>query len=246
MKNLKLMKDNYMNSIIKLFTMLFSFGIICPLSFAATIEIKNKSCVYTVHVPNGWDTIPSATLSNRFGVDVIDIGLYNKDNETYFEGEYMQFVFLPTVKSLNNFTFKQIAKDFEGSISHPDNQSKVDSIQLFTHDFTVSKEQKCFYINGTIKSGLKERNFAQGITPTKFGFLKIISYSSIHKAKDGNDISIQDVVANTIINESFIYTEPEPKSKLTIWHFILAFSISLVVYAIIQYAPKLKKMFTKK
>lgn len=245
MKNLKLMKDNYMNSIIKSFTMLFSLGIICPLSFATTIEIKNKSCEYTVQVTSGWDTIPRDTLNNRFGIDVIDIGLYYKDNETYFEGEYMQFVFLPTVKSLNNFSFKQIVKDFKGSVSQTNNQSKVDSIYLLTHDFIVSEEQMCLYIYGTVKSDLKERSSIQAIIPAKFGFLKIIYYGSINEPKNENNFSIQKVVENTKICGNYSYSEPLAKSKLTIWHFVLAFCISFIVYVIIQYMPKLKQLLSK-
>lgn len=231
---------------IKLFSILILIGIICPISSATTIEVKTKSNIYTVKAPCGWDTIPRDTLNIRFGPDAIDIGLYKKGNETYFEGEYIQYIFLPTVKSLNQFSFEQITKDFEESISHTNKQPDIDSIQVVTYDFRVIKEQKCFYVNGTIKSNSKERNFTQCIIPAKFGFLKIIYYSSILGMRDTNSISIQEVLANTVINENYIYTEPEPKFQLTMWHFILAFSIGLIVFALIQYAPKIRLFISRK
>ncbi len=244
MKNIKPMKNISMNFKVKLFIVFFSFIIISPLCFANTIKIEKPSCAYITHIPAGWDTIPEVILHDRFGKDIIDIGIFNKNNETYFEGEHIEYIFIPTAKSLNNFSFKQIAKDLKGNISHTDNQLSVDSIQLFTNNITVLEEQNCFYISGTIKSNVNEVNFSQGIILTKFGFLKIIYYSSLQKKKDDNDVFIQNIVANTLIDEDFIYTEPLA-SKLTILHFILAFSIGLVVYVIIQYAPKLKQLLSK-
>ena len=234
-----------MKTVFKLFALLFLFGIICPLSKAVTIEVKNKSCEYSIQIPSEWDTIPADTLNSRFGKGMIDIGLCKKENDAYFDGEYIQYNFLPTIKSLNQFSFKQIATDFKSSISQINRQKGKDSIRLVIQDFNVSVEQKCFYLNGKIKSNSKERRFSQCIIPTKFGFLKIIHFIAIRGDKNESNLSINGIYSKTTISDNYTYTEPSSKSNLTIWHLVLAFGIGLIVYFNIQYAPKIKQLFKK-
>jgi len=68
---------------------------------ASTLEIKNKNCEYSIKYLKGWHIIPSDTLNIRFGKGFVDAGFYNAKNENYFDGDYIQYIFIPTVKSLN-------------------------------------------------------------------------------------------------------------------------------------------------
>lgn len=227
-----------MKTFYSLFVFVCLFWIISFPGNAAMIKIDNKSCEYSIQVPNGWETIPEDTLKARFGKNVIDAGLYKKGSNTYFEGEYIQYVFLPTAKSLNQFSFKKLTKNFKRGISQSVPQDK-DSIRLITENTSVSEEQKCFYIKGTIKSNSIKRSFTQCILPTKFGFLKIIHYRAINKEE--SELTIEDIYSNTEISDSYFYNGPPSKSSLSVWHIVLAFGIGLVVYIIIQYGPVLVK-----
>ena len=215
---------------------------------ASTLEIKNKNCEYSIKHLKGWHIIPSDTLDIRFGKGFVDAGFYNAKNENYFDGDYIQYIFLPTVKSLNQFSFKQLSDNFSkiGSNNIPKTftQNKKDTISLVANDFKIDKLQQCFCISGKIKSNIKEINFAQIVIPAKFGFLKVIHYS---KNKGiSNDVFFHDIISNTKISDDFKYSAFPSKFHLTAWQIVIAFCIGLAVYFTIIYFPKIRKKLTNK
>ena len=216
--------------------------------YASTLEIKNKNCEYSIQLLKGWETIPLDTINYRFGKGLIDAGFYNTKNASYFDGEYIQYIFIPTVKSLNQFSFKQLSDNFSkigsNNISKTYNQNKKDTISLVVNDFKINKLQQCFYISGKIKSKIKEINFAQIVLPAKFGFLKVIRYTK--EQGINNDVFFHDIISNTKISDDFKYVEPSSKFKLTAWQIVLAFFIGLAVYFTILYFPKIRKKLTSK
>jgi len=211
---------------------------------STTIIINGKSCNYSIEMPANWDTIPADTLIKRFGKGMFDIGAYNLKNKSYFEGEFVQYLFLPTVKSLNQMTFEQIAKELKNSIDLENKQSPQGSIKNITDNFIADKESHLFRINGRLISGKKERNYTQIILLTKFGFLKIFSYEAVG-AKPNNK-GINNLLPKIKVSENYKYIEPASKSRFNIWNLLIALAIGLVVYYGILYAPKIKQLFTKK
>ena len=211
---------------------------------STTIKINGKSCSYSIDLPANWDTIPADTLTKRFGKGVFDIGAYNLKNKSYFEGEFVQYLFLPTVKSLNQMTFEQIAKELKKSIDFENKQSPHGPIKNVTDNFIEDKESHSFRINSKLISGKKERNYTQIILLTKFGFLKIFSYEAV--GTKPNNEQVNNLLSKIKVSESYQYTEPVSKSRFNIWNILIAFAIGLVVYYSILYAPKIKQLFTKK
>ena len=76
-----------------------------------TIQVLQKSCKYTFVIPEGWDTIPRSVLMQKLPGYSIDAGLYPLQQQEYFKGNYILINFLPTIKTLNGFPFKQIEED---------------------------------------------------------------------------------------------------------------------------------------
>lgn len=210
---------------------------------STVIKINGKSCNYSIDLPANWDTIPADTLSKRFGKGVFDIGAYNLKNKSYFEGEFVECLFLPTLKLLNQLTFEQITKELKNSIDIENKQSSHGPIKNVTNNFIADKESYTFRINGKLISGKKERNYTQIILLTKFGFLKIFSYEAVGPKR--NNEQANDLLSKIKVSESYKYTEPISKSKLNIWNILIAFTIGLVVYYCILYAPKIKQLFKK-
>ena len=216
--------------------------------YASTLDIKNKNCEYSIKIMKGWETIPLDTINHRFGKGLIDAGFYNTKNASYFDGEYIQYIFIPTLKSLNQFSFKQLSDNFSKNVSKnipkTYTQNKKDTISLVANDFKIDKLQQWFYISGKIKSKIKEMNFAQIVIPAKFGFLKVIRYTKDQGISD--DAFFHDIISNTKISDDFKYVESPSKFKLTAWQIVLAFCIGLAVYFTILYLPKIKKKLTSK
>jgi hypothetical protein len=211
---------------------------------STTIKINGKSCNYSIELPANWDTIPADTLTKRFGRGVFDIGTYNLKNKSYFEGGFVQYLFLPTLKSLNQMTFEQITEELKNSIDFENKQSPHGPIKNVTDNFIADKERHVFRINGKLISGKKERNYTQIILLTKFGFLKIFSYEAVG-AKSNNE-QVNDLLSKVEVSESYKYIEHASKSGFNIFNLLIAFAIGLVVYYGILYIPKIMQLFTKK
>lgn len=209
-----------------------------------TIKIKGKGYNYIVTVPFGWDTIPSDTLQSRFGKGLFDVGLYESKNNNYFDGKYIQYVFMPTRNTLNQFSFEQISKEAHNNVDVANKQPQTGKIRLTTNSIISDRDNHLIFINGKIISETKERNYAQIILLTKFGFLKIMQYEA--KGTQAAKASYNDLLATVKIPNDLQYIEPSSKFKLNIWHIIIAFAIGLLVYFGIQYAPNVKQLLTKK
>ncbi len=238
------MTSNYLRTSLFLFVLLLSPGIFYISCNAAILDIQNKNCKYTIVFPAGFDTIPMDTLNNRFGIGTVDAGFYDTSNNNYFDGEYIQYVFLPTTKTLNQFPFKQLANDFSKSVKIGETQKQTDSLGLVTTAFEVDDIKQCFYVSGKFITDIKEIDFNQVVIPTKFGLLKVIRYSK--NSCDGMNAFTQEVIANTRIADNFKYSQPSSESKLNLWKIAIAFAFAIAVYFIILYFPNLRKKITAK
>ena len=107
----------------------FSVSLILAID-KTTIKISGKGYNYIVTVPLGWDTIPTDTLKNRFGKGLFDVGLYESKSNNYFDGKYIQYVFMPTRNSLNQFSFDQISKEAHNSVEVANKQPQTGEIRL--------------------------------------------------------------------------------------------------------------------
>ncbi|QZE15063.1 hypothetical protein K4L44_04335 [Halosquirtibacter laminarini] len=237
------MKSNFLRTSLFLLALLLSPGISYISCNAAILNIQNKNCKYTIVFPMGCDTIPVDTLNNRFGNGTVDAGFFDTSNNSYFDGEYIQYIFLPTTKTLNQFTFKQLADDFSRSVKIGETQKQTDSLSLVTTDFVVDDIKQCFFVSGKFITDIKEVDFNQVVIPTKFGLLKVIRYSK--NSDEGNDAFTQEVIANTKIAENFKYSRPQSK-KIGVWQLVIAFLIGLAVYFSTLYFPKIKNKVTAK
>lgn len=238
------MTSNFLRTSLFLFVLLLSPGIFYISCNAAILDIQNKNCKYTIVFPTGCDTIPVDTLNNRFGNGTVDAGFYDTSHNSYFDGEYIQYIFLPTTKTLNQFAFKQLADDFSKSVKIGETQKQTDSLSVVTTTFEVDDVKQCFYVSGKFITDIKEIDFNQVVIPTKFGLLKVIRYSKNNC--DGMDAFTQEVIANTRIADNFKYTEPPSKFNLNLWKIAIAFAFAIAVYFIILYFPNLRKKLISK
>lgn len=233
-----------MRTLLVLFVLQISFGLYSFESKAISIKINGKSCNYSIEVPAGLDTIPSDTLINRFGKGFFDVGLYDSKSKGYFDGKYIQYVFMPSRNSLNQFSFAQISKEIQKSIDVAKKQPQTGKFRLITDNFKADQANHLLFITGSIVSGLKARKYVQIMLLTKFGFLKIMQYEAL--GVQTTNTSYNDLLASVNILDNFKYTEPPSRFNLNIWHLIIAFGLGLLVYFSIQYAPVIKQFLTKK
>ena len=132
-----------MNSIRKLLVVLLLLTAISlsTLLHAETINVKTSACNYKIIIPTGWDTIPTDTIRLILKNDLINIGIYKKNND-YFTGGFIQYIFIPTVKSLNQFSFSQITEDIQNGLDKIIKKSKNSKIVLKYDNFFADKEKK--------------------------------------------------------------------------------------------------------
>ncbi len=216
------------------------------LSFAedsGTIKINRIYCKYSIEIPVGWDTIRTDTLINRFGKGIFDAGLYNSETKAYFNNSYIQYLFIPTIKPLNQLTFNQITKEVRNSINLSNRYSQDPKISLTVNNFKADPENHLFIISGKVASGIKERRYAQIILVTKFGYLEIMSYEALFG--ESKSLANKELFATVKVENGFQYIEKPYGFKLNKWHFLLSVFLGFIVFIIIQFYPKIKMKFTK-
>lgn len=207
---------------------------------AQTISIKEKSYAYDIIVPADCGVIPMDTLKAKFGKEHFDAGLFYKNNNKYFDGEYILYRFMLTRESLLQFEFSQIAKEIKRNIDLGNNAVLKNKAGLQTTNFNIDDKKFYFYMDGKVLNKSGERLYKQVIIPTKFGYIIAIAYQPLN-GKPNNKLSTAMLYGSVQVEKDFIYHEPESKININYWHIAIAFAIGLIVYLIIEYSPIAKR-----
>lgn len=221
--------------------------IIIMLSFVAiytygqdTIQVLQKSCKYTFVIPEGWDTIPKSVLVQKLPGYSIDAGLYPLQQQEYFKGNYILINFLPTIKTLNGFPFKQIKEDLVKMNNNllPD----TDTLRVI-YKGTESKKLDGYCHVYTLSSIVKDSvalECVQDLLLTKFGYVSLSGYQK----EDGKYAlsELLDIMTQSVqIQQAYKYVEPTPKQHFTLLQVIVSVCIGLLTYVVITLFSKRKK-----
>jgi len=209
-----------------------------------TIPINNKSCKYTMTIPDGWDTIPKEILTQKFGQHPVEIAIYPIQQEEYFEGNYIFISFLPTIKALNEFSFKKIVEDMT-SASKQGLSSGTDTLQITYNGIESKNENGNYYISTcfSIEKDSVTLECEQNLELTKFGYITTTSYRKANGIYSLLEMS--DLLSNTIeVQQEYKYEEPAPNQRFTVKKIAISLCIGLLVYAILMFFSKKKN--TKK
>ena len=202
-----------------------------------TIPTNNKSCKYTITIPDGWDTIPKEVLVQRLGQYPVEIAIYPTQQDGYFEGNYVFINFLPTMKTLNEFQFKKIVED----VTNTNKQSVIQTDTLkITYKNTESKienENYHIYSYSVIVKDSITLDCAQDLYLTKFGYISIMSYK---KANGIYSLSeMQNLLFDKIqVKQEYKYIEPVPQQRFTIKQIAIAVCVGLLVYVVLMVFSK--------
>ena len=226
-----------------LIVLMLLFSLVINTSANTIIQVNGKSCHYSIKASVGWDTIPSDTLLKKFGKSVFDIGLFETKGKSNFDGRYIQYVFMPTRNTLNQYAFDQIYKDIKNSCSIDAKRLRVGQNSLIMDIVKADKDNHLIFTTGRVVSGAKERRYSQIMVLCKFGFLKIVRYEA--KGAKITNTDYTDLLSSVDISKISQYTEPPSKINLGIRHIIIAFAIGLFVYFGILYSTNIRRLITK-
>ena len=224
-----------MNNKIKI--LLFILSIICIPVFAFNVEISQSACKYAIDVPEGWDTIPKDVLKAKLGLLNLDLGIYPASQEDYFDGNYVLIGFMPTVNSLNKFTFEQITSDIEKMNSQ--GEIKNDTIKIQVVKIMPSITENFIKSYFSIVKDTVSLESCNTLYLTKFGYISVLSYQ-----KSDGLILLEDInkeMSGIIkIQQDYMYSAPL-KKNISIKKIVISLSIGLLVYVVIVYFPRLKR-----
>jgi GTPase SAR1 family protein len=120
------------------------FGNNLNIPASTVVQINNKARKYTITLPQGWDTIPQSFLEERLKQFNVDLGIYPVSQNDYTNGNYALICFIPTLQSLNAFTFKQIVADI--AKSNETSELKNDTMQVYFNQMnTEVRDEKYLY-----------------------------------------------------------------------------------------------------
>lgn len=206
-----------------------------------TIQVLQKSCKYTFVIPEGWDTIPRSVLMQKLPGYSIDAGLYPLQQQEYFKGNYILINFLPTIKTLNGFPFKQIEEDLV-KMNEKSLLPNTDTLRV-TYKGTESKKLDGYCHVYTLSSIVKDSvalECVQDLLLTKFGYVSLSGYQ-----KEGGKYALSELLdimtRNIQIQQPYKYVESASKQHITCVQMIVSVCIGLLAYIIIILFSKRKK-----
>lgn len=206
-----------------------------------TIQVLQKSCKYTFVIPEGWDTIPRSVLMQKLPGYSIDARLYPLQQQEYFKGNYILINFLPTIKTLNGFPFKQIEEDLV-KMNEKSLLPNTDTLRV-TYKGTESKKLDGYYHVYTLSSIVKDSvalECVQDLLLTKFGYVSLSGYQ-----KEGGKYALSELLdlmtRNIQIQQPYKYVESASKQHITCVQMIVSVCIGLLAYIIIILFSKRKK-----
>ena len=232
-----------MKKLINIRYVLFGLMLLCiqQAYCSIIIPINNRSCKYTITIPDGWDTIPKSILAQKLGLHPIEIAIYPTQQEEYFEGNYVLINFLPTMKTLNEFSFQKIVEDVTNTTKQG-LSSGTDTLQV-TYKGMHSKNENGNYHISTYFSIVKDSvalDCEQNLQLTKFGYISTTNYRKANGTYSLMEMS--DLLSNNIeVQQEYKYAEPVPNQHFTVKNIVISVCVGLLVYLVIMFLSKKKK-----
>jgi hypothetical protein len=204
-------------------------------------SIDNQACKYAITLPEGWDTIPQSFLKEKLKQFNVDMGIYPVAQGDYTKGYYALICFMPAIKTLNAFNFKQIVADFtkagkQGEII------KTDSMQVRFNKMNTKVEEGDYYIFNyySIWQDTVALESCQMFQPTKFGYISVMSYIKNNEAAVSIDELSVQLSKIVTVHPDYKYVEYR-RGGLTFMHVLISLAIGLIVYVLITCISKNKK-----
>lgn len=226
------MKNKIITTIITLIAVLCSYA-------NNTVNIKQKSCKYSITIPEGWDSIPHDTITKRLGNVNIDLALYKKDGRGYFNDCYILIGFAPTTKALSQYSFKDIVKEVR-TLSKQTTSSSNDTINVETNDVEGSMDNDVYRITNltTILKNGNKIDCLQNLIVTKFGYLSVAFYQ---KGSGTSKKVVEKLISQIKIEDDYKYTEPKTGSLFSPIKIGITIGIGLLVYFMIIFIDRKRK-----
>lgn len=216
--------------------LVFLFG--TNMSASMTIPVSNGYCKYSITLPQGWDTIPRTVLQANLNMANIDLAIYPISQKKYFRGNYVVFMFTPTLKPLTEFSFKQITEEIgkqskQGEIVN--DTLNIHLIKSYTESqggiYSMYSYYKIIHASDSLEN-------CQKMYLTKFGYISVLSYKKVDGqfSLDGMSFLLADVIS---VQPDYAYIEPA-RNEITLLHLLISIGIGVIVYGLITFLPKLK------
>lgn len=228
------MKNKIIASIIVLIAVLCSYA-------NNTVNIRQKSCKYSITIPEGWDSISHDTITKKLGNVNIDVALYNKDSGGYFDDCYILIGFAPTTKALSPYSFKDIVKGLKTQ-SKQTTSSVNDTINVETNDVECYIDNDVYRI-ATLTTILKNDNridCLQNLIVTKFGYLSVAFYQKGSSTSVSKKV-VEKLISQIKIEDDYKYTEPKTESLFSPIKIGITIGIGLLVYFMIIFIDRKRK-----
>ncbi|MBO5641836.1 MAG: hypothetical protein J5900_05315 [Prevotella sp.] len=228
------MKNKIITTIITLIAVLCSYA-------NNTVNIKQKSCKYSITIPEGWDSIPHDTITKKLGNVNIDLALYKKDSSGYFDDCYILIGFAPTTKSLSQYSFKDIVKGLR-TLSKQTTSSLNDTIKVETNEVESSTDNDVYKIT-TLATILKNNNKVdclQNLIVTKFGYITVAFYQKGSGSSVSKEV-VDKLISQIKIEDDYKYTEPQTESLFSPIKIGITIGIGLLVYFMIIFIDRKRK-----
>ncbi|MDR0682422.1 MAG: hypothetical protein LBG15_11340 [Dysgonamonadaceae bacterium] len=204
------------------------------------VSIDNRACKYAITLPEGWDTIPQSFLKEKLKQFNVDMGIYPVAQGDYTKGYYALICFMPAVKTLNAFNFKQIVADF--TKAGKQGEIKTDSMQIRFNKMNTKVEEGDYYIFNyySIRKDTVALESCQMLQPTKFGYISVMSYIKNNEVAVSMDELSAQLSKIVTVHPDYKYVEYR-KEGLTFIHVLISLAIGLIVYVFIMWISKKKK-----
>ena len=201
--------------------------------FAVDAKICNYSdfyCKYNLTIPSGWDTIPRHVLVEKNEMyKNIHFALYPMSQSDYFTPKSMLITFVPTAKSLNLFTFREIEQTLN-------KQTESDSVYLDGRESDVENGRYIFIISSSLDNDTISLRCKQYMLLTRFGYLTVFDY--LKGEEDTLFMSGRSLISNVVVDNDYIYSEPKRKGGLDLKSVIYALAIGVIVYIVMTLFQK--------
>lgn len=206
------------------------------------VNINQQSFRFSMTIPDGWDSIPSAEIKKKFGDMPIVLALYPKKQDSYFLNNYVLITVMPTVKSLDNYKFndivtqvKQMAKtvQYKQSDTLRIDGETIDSY-VFEDGFHVTNNMNIF------KDSIVWA-CVQDLLLTKFGYISIASYSKDRETQLQSNNVAKIISQNIKVDSDYKYVEPKTNSLFTIRNIAISVGVGILVFMIMSFIGKKKK-----
>lgn len=207
-----------------------------------TVRISERSCKFTVDIPQGWERIPTAAIKEKIEKVPVSLALYPKDQTSYFSDNYILISVLPSIKALSNFSFKNIIENV--------NKMNEESRKIQTNSLKIEYDKTENYIaDGHYHISTKMiihkdsvgMSCMQDLLLTKFGYISVSCYAKNGYAQKEIGEMAQLISKNIKVEPDYQYSEPKKQSVFSLRNIGISVGIGLVVFVVITLLGKKKK-----